>query len=55
MRDNFYKYFVASFIANLLGFKGLNLGFTSKVQKTTGVRAMVQQKSIMDHIAKRLQ
>jgi hypothetical protein len=37
-----YKEFVASFIADLLGFKGFNLGFTSKVQKITRARAMVQ-------------
>jgi hypothetical protein len=53
--DKFYKDFVASFIADLLGFKGLNLGFTSKVQKTTRARAIVQQKSILGHIATRLQ
>jgi hypothetical protein len=49
--DKFYKDCVASFIANLLGFKGVKLGFTSKVQKTTRARAMVEQKFIMGHVA----
>ncbi len=52
--DKVYIDFVSSFIAHLLGFKDLNLGFTSKVQKATRARAMIQQKSVMGHVAARL-
>jgi hypothetical protein len=50
----FHKDFATSFKAHPLGFEGGNLGFTSKVQKKTKARAIVQQKS-KGHVAARLQ
>ncbi len=50
----FHKDFAISFKAHPLGFKGGNLGFTSKVQKEAKARAIAQQKS-KGHVLARLQ